>query len=110
MSFNPGQLNRRITYVKAGTAASDGIGGVNVTAGDSVTTWARVQPMNLAEALRYGLADGSKGVTITMYYEQGKNVLQGSDITYESEVYRVKSVIEVDEEKVYCQIIAYGKS
>ena len=97
--LNIGDLNQRCTYYMKGASISDGVGGYTVTDGTAVTTWCSAQPMPFKEVLRYGLADGDAPVYFAFYYEQGKNLFQGSKIVFESVEYRVKSVVEKDKGK-----------
>lgn len=97
--LNIGDLSQRCTYYMQGTATSDGVGGYTVVDGDAVETWCSAKPMPFKESLRYGLADGSQPIYFAFYYEQGKNLLQGSKIVFESVNYRVSSVVETDKEK-----------
>ena len=106
---NIGQRNRRITYYEEGTAVSDGIGGYSVTIGDAVETWCSARPMDMSEALRYGLEDGSQSYKFGFNYYQGRNIFQGSTLNYEGSEFRVKSVLEIDEAKNHVVVIATKK-
>ena len=96
--MNAGKLNRRITYIKAGTAVSDGFGGTTVTPGASVETWCNAKPMSMDELIRYGMPEGKRAYMFTFRYHQGKNILQGSDLTFNSRSFKVNSVIDENEE------------
>ena len=108
-NLNIGELNQRCTYTMAGTSVSDGIGGYTVTDGTSVTTWCGVQPMKMSEVLHYGLADGSQPCYFGFYYEQGRNLQQGGDITFNSVVYRIQSVVNIDQENDMVVVFAVKK-
>lgn len=107
--MNIGDLNRRITYFKAGVSTPDGLGGYTVTEGEEVETWCNAMPLDMAETLRYGLVDGSAPFKFTFYYHQGKNLQQGSKMIYEGVEMRVKSVIEIDEAKDSVVVLAIKK-
>lgn len=107
--INIGELNRRITYYLAGTSIDDGYGGFTVTAGTAVETWCGVQPMAMKEVLRYGLEDGSQPSYFGFYYEQGKNIKQGSELLFDGVTYRVRSVINVDQENDSVVVFAIKK-
>jgi len=105
--INIGQLNRRISYNLPGTSTPDGYGGYVVNAGLVVNTWCSASPISVNESLLYGLAIGSSAYKFRFYYEQGKNIAQGTNLVYEGRSFRVRSIMEIDEDKQVIEIMAF---
>ena len=108
--MNTGKLNRRLSYMAAGTFVDDGFGGKTQTvAGATTETWAGARQLSARELLSYGLPVTHRTFEFMFLYERGVNILEGTLITYESKQFRVISVIEQDEAKRVIKVLAVNQ-
>ena len=104
--MNRGKLNKRVTYRMQGTSTVTATGGTTYIAGAEVETWAYVKAVTLAETIRYGLPEGELSYTFIFDYYQGKNIIRGSELTYNDKTFIINSVLNADEEKDEVIIVA----
>ena len=105
--MNTGKLNRRISYTTAGTFIDDGMGGkTQSVAGTSTETWCSAYQLSMRELISYGLPVDYRAFEFGFIYERGANITRGMKLTYESKVFRVISITELDEAKRMIKVIA----
>jgi head-tail adaptor len=104
--MNRGKLNKRITYKLEGTTTTTPTGGTSYTPGAEVETWCHAKPMTFDEVMRYGLPEGELTYKFIFDYYQGKNIIRGSELTYNDKTFIVNSVLNADEEKDEVIIVA----
>ena len=108
--MNTGKLNRRISYLGAGTYIDDGFGGKTLSvAGTSTETWCSAKQISMRENLLYGLPAEFKTYEFSFIYERGTNIGIGTLLTYESKQFRVISVTETDEAKREIKVLAVNQ-
>jgi head-tail adaptor len=104
--MNIGSLNRRITYTVFAASTPTATGGYTKGAGTDATTWCSAKPLSQSESLNNGLQLGQAAYEFTFRYEQGTNITQAVELTYETRTFRVISIIEIDENKRVVKILA----
>ena len=102
-----GKYNKRIKYPTVSTVVSDGYGGQTITAGTPVETWCSANQLGMDVALRYGMDAGQSNYQFALRYEQGKNIKQGDILIYDSRNFKVKQIIDIDEDSNEVKILAY---
>lgn len=101
-----GNLNKRCTLTSPGTYTPDTYGGFTEGTEASTPVWCGARQLSHRETLLYGLQVGDAAYEFTFLYNTGKAITQQTSITYESRVYRVVSVNEVDETQTLIKVIA----
>lgn len=101
-----GKLNRRITYTTFAASTPTATGGYTKGAATNVETWCMAKPLSQSESLSNGLQLGQRGYEFTFRYEQGTNITQEVELTYETRSFRVVSVLEIDENKRVVKVLA----
>lgn len=94
-----GFLNRRITISSFGANTLTATGGYNKGTETQTETWCHAKPLSGKELLLNGLQLGERAYEFTFRYEQGQNITQETELTYEGRTFRVISVLEIDEYK-----------
>lgn len=101
-----GKLNRRITYTVFAASSATATGGYAKGAGTDTITWCMAKPLSQQESLINGLQLGQRGMEFTFRYEQGTNITQEVELTYETRTFRVISILEIDENKRVVKVLA----
>ena len=104
--MNRGKLNKRITYRLEGKTTATETGGTTYIPGEEVETWCYAKSMSFDEVMRYGLPEGELTYKFIFDYYQGKNIIRGSELTYNDKTFIVNSVLNADEEKDEVVIVA----
>ena len=105
-----GKLNRRIIYTVFAASTLTTIGGSTKGAGTPTTTWCSAKPLSQSESLLNGLQLGQRAMTFTLRYEQGTNITQAVQLTYETRTFRVASILEIDENKRVVKVLAHERT
>ena len=100
-----GKLNRRVTYTTYAAGTTTATGGYTKGAATDKETWAHVKPLSQRESLLNGLQLGQRALEFTFRYEQGDNITQQVDLTYDNRIFKVRSIIEVDENRKIVKVI-----
>ncbi len=101
-----GKLNRRITYTTFAASTPTAIGGTTKGAGTDTITWCSAKPLSQKETLLNGLKLGQRAIQFTFRYEQGTNITQAVELTYETRTFKVISILEIDENKRVVKVLA----
>lgn len=101
-----GRLNRRIKYTTYASGTSTATGGYTKGAATDVSTWCGAKQLSQSESLVNGLQLGQAAYEFTFRYEQGTNINQNVELTYETRTFRVISIIEIDENKRVIKVLA----
>ena len=104
--MNIGRLNRRVTYTTFAASTPTATGGYTKGAGTPVTTWCGAKPLSQSESLVNGLQLGQRALEFTFRYEQGTNITQEVELTYETRKFKVISILEIDENKRIVKVLA----
>jgi head-tail adaptor len=105
-----GKLNRRITYTVFAASSPTATGGSTKGAGTPTTTWCSARPLSQSESLLNGLQLGQSSYEFTFRYEQGTNITQAVQLTYETRTFKVSSIIEIDEDKRVVKVLAHERT
>jgi len=101
-----GKLNRRITYTVFAASTTTAIGGYTKGSGTDTDTWCAAKSLSQSESLVSGLQLGQRAYEFTFRYEQGTNINQEIELTYETRKFRVITVLEIDENKRVVKVLA----
>ena len=105
--MNTGKLNRRISYKTGATYADTALGGKTVTsAGTTTETWCSARQLSMRELIQYGMPIDYRAFEFAFHYDRGTDIQRGFELTYESKVYKVNSILEVDEMKREIRVTA----
>ncbi len=105
-----GRLNRRITYTVFAASSGTATGGYTKGAGTDTSTWCMAKPLSQRETLINGLQLGQRATEFTFRYEQGTNITQEVELTYETRTFRVISILEIDENKRVVKVLAHERT
>ena len=101
-----GKLNRRITIHSFGANVADGFGGFTKGTETTAETWCSAKGLSMGESLLNGLLIGQANYEFTFRYEKGNEITQQNKITYEGRDFRIRSVLEQDENKRIVKVLA----
>ena len=104
--MNIGKLNRRITYTVFAASTPTATGGYTKGVGTDTETWCMAKPLSQTESLSNGLQLGQRALEFTFRYEQGTNITQEVELTYENRKFKVISILEIDENKRVVKVLA----
>ena len=104
-----GRLNRKVAIYTV-TETSDSQGGATESGSLTRTVWANVEPLTGTRAKEYSQITSGKGYRITMIKPSDITISEGNYLIYDSRTLAVHSVISLDEEDYYLEIIAEEKA
>lgn len=104
-----GRFNRKVDIYTV-TATSDSQGGATESGAKTRTVWAAVEPLTGTRAKEYGQIASGKGYKITMIKPSDITISEANYLIYDSRTLAIHSVISIEEEDFYLEIIAEEKA
>ena len=103
-----GRMNRKVAIYTV-TATTDSQGGGTEAEALTRTVWGAVEPMTGSKALQYGQLTNGKPYTITIIKPSDLTITEANYLIVESKTLAIHSVIEIELDGKYLEIIAYEK-
>jgi len=104
-----GRLNRKVAVYTV-TATSDSQGGATEGGTLTRTVWANVEPLTGNRAKEYSQIVSGKGYKIIIQKPSDLTVSEANYLIYDSRTMAIHSVISLDEENRFLEIIAEQKA
>jgi len=104
--MNTGKLNKRITLNFTGTMTGTDTGGFSEGAATTTEVWGSAKKLSMREELLYGLETSNASYSFKFRYYSVADLENIDSVTYNDKEFRIKSIIDKDDDKKEVEVIA----